>query len=256
MDNDNFMNISSVIDLLEDKSISWGHYQEDMLHTGFEGFAWINQRTHQKDYVRTHASDGHDTSVTTAGTWTKTFVEPLLTNQNFMKNTLVLITFDENHTYTTQNRVLAILLRDAVPSDLVGTTDSNFHDHYSEIATVEANWNLHTLGRWDVGANVFSLVGSQTGDKIREWEESALNTVFPNSSYPGLFNSKNTDVPLPVPNAKLQNNGRTVLPAIEATWTDWKSSYYADQVEIPDGQHPPVYPKSVLAVPYSHSRRA
>lgn len=291
MDNDNFnevpSNISSVIDLLEDKGISWGHYQEDMPYTGFEGFAWINQQTHRNDYVRKHnpaiiydsvtenpnrlaniknltmfyddlannklpqwmfitpnmTSDGHDTSVTTAGTWTRSFVEPLLNNPNFMKNTLVLITFDENHTYTTQNRVLAILLGDAVPSNLVGTTDSSFYDHYSEIATVEANWDLHTLGRWDVGANVFSLVGSQTGDKIREWKKPAFDTVFLNSSYPGLFNSKNTDVPLPVPNSKLKTNKRTVLPAIEATWDDWKSSYYGDQVEIPDGQHPPVYPK-------------
>lgn len=58
MDNDNFnqvpSNISSVIDLLEDQGISWGHYQEDLPYTGFEGFAWINQRTHQNDYVRKH----------------------------------------------------------------------------------------------------------------------------------------------------------------------------------------------------------
>lgn len=53
-----------------------------------------------------------------------------------MKNTLVIVTFDENETYTIQNRVLAILLGDAVPAELVGTTDSNFYDHYSEIATV------------------------------------------------------------------------------------------------------------------------
>ena len=159
-----------------------------------------------------------------------------------MKRTLVLITFDENHTYSTQNRVLAILLGDAVPSDLVGTTDSSFYDHYSEIATVEANWDLHTLGRWDVGANVFSLVASQTSDNIREWKKPDFDTVFLNSSYPGLFNSKDTNVPLPVPNSKLVKHGRSVLPAIGAIWSDWKSSYYADQVEIPDGQHPPVYP--------------
>ena len=58
MDNDNFnevpSNISSVIDLLEDKGISWGHYQEDMPYTGFEGFAWVNQQTHKNDYVRKH----------------------------------------------------------------------------------------------------------------------------------------------------------------------------------------------------------
>lgn len=85
-------------------------------------------------------SDGHDTSVTTAGIWLKTFLTPLLTDPNFMKNTLVLITFDENETYTIENKVFSVLLGDVVPKHLIGTTDSNFYDHYSEIATVEANW--------------------------------------------------------------------------------------------------------------------
>lgn len=59
MDNDNFnevpSNISSIIDVLEDKGVSWGHYQEDMPYTGFEGFAWVNQQTHANDYVRKHS---------------------------------------------------------------------------------------------------------------------------------------------------------------------------------------------------------
>ena len=100
-------------------------------------------------------SDGHDTSVTVAGQWLKNFLGPLLNDPHFMQNTLVLITFDENETYTIQNRVFSVLLGDSVPKNLIGTKDSSFYDHYSEIATVEANWNLHTLGRWDVGANVF-----------------------------------------------------------------------------------------------------
>ena len=59
MDNDNFnripSNISSVIDLLEDKGISWGHYQEDMPYSGFEGIAWVNQHNGANDYVRKHS---------------------------------------------------------------------------------------------------------------------------------------------------------------------------------------------------------
>jgi len=94
------------------------------------------------------SSDGHDTSVTVAGKWLNKFLAPLLTNKNFMKNTLVLITFDENETYSTQNRVFSILLGDSIPQELVGTTDSHYYNHYSEISTVEANWGLYTLGRW------------------------------------------------------------------------------------------------------------
>lgn len=60
MNNDNFnqvpSNISTVIDLLEDKGISWGHYQEDLPYSGFEGIAWVNQRNGANDYVRKHGT--------------------------------------------------------------------------------------------------------------------------------------------------------------------------------------------------------
>ena len=56
--NDNFNQIpsqvSSVIDLLDAKGISWGAYQEDMPFSGFEGFAWVNQKSGASDYVRKH----------------------------------------------------------------------------------------------------------------------------------------------------------------------------------------------------------
>lgn len=185
-------------------------------------------------------SDGHDTSVTQAGSWTASFLAPLLNNTSFMKNTLVLVTFDENHTYTLANRVMAILLGGAVPSHLVGTTDSNYYNHYSELATVEANWGLHTLGRWDVGANVFNFVASKTGDKVRSWSAitGATPTVFSNESYAGPFNSVNSTVPFPHPNIHAIMNGRTVLPSIQATWGTG-ASIYNSGVEIPDGLNPP-----------------
>jgi acid phosphatase len=47
-------NVSTVVDLLEDKGISWSIYQEDMPYTGFQGFAWVNQKTGANDYVRKH----------------------------------------------------------------------------------------------------------------------------------------------------------------------------------------------------------
>lgn len=103
----------------------------------------------------------------TQGEFCRRFLEPLLSNTYFMEGTLILITFDENHTYQRANRVFSILLGGAVPTELVGTTDSHYYNHYSELSTVEANWNLHTLGRWDVGANVFDLVAKKTGDIYR-----------------------------------------------------------------------------------------
>ena len=47
-------NVSTVVDLLEDKGISWGFYQEDQPYSGFQGFAWVNQQNGANDYVRKH----------------------------------------------------------------------------------------------------------------------------------------------------------------------------------------------------------
>lgn len=161
-----------------------------------------------------------------------------------MANTLILVTFDENHTYTSSNRVLGMLLGDAVPKKLVGTTDPQYYNHYSEISTVEANWNLHTLGRWDVGANIFSVVADQTGDTNTAWDAatSANPTHFFNTSFAGLFNSDRQVVTLPPPNTKLVRNGRKVLGRIVRTWGDeslQNQTYYQNTVQIPDGMYPP-----------------
>ncbi|KAH6678275.1 phosphoesterase family-domain-containing protein [Halenospora varia] len=94
-------------------------------------------------------SDGHDTSVTTAGKFLKTFLTPLLGNSNFMKRTVVLVTFDETETYTGANRVFSVLLGDAVPASAHGTIDNKAYDHYSQMATVENNWSLGNLGLGD-----------------------------------------------------------------------------------------------------------
>jgi acid phosphatase len=50
-------NVSSVVDLLEDKGISWSLYQEDMPYSGYQGFSWVNQKTGANDYVRKHKSN-------------------------------------------------------------------------------------------------------------------------------------------------------------------------------------------------------
>jgi len=290
MDNDNFNqvagNVSTIVDLLEDRGISWSTYQEDMPYSGFEGFSWVDAAG-KNDYVRKHdppvifnanvqtdrlakiknftmfnedlknnqlpqwmfitpnmTNDGHDSSVTIAGQFVRNFMEPLLNNTNFMQNTAVLITFDENHTYTVGNRVFSILLGDAIPKNLVGTNDAQFYDHYSEISTVEANWGLNTLGRWDVGANVFQFVADKTGDKNTDWPAltGSNPTRFLNQSFAGPFNSVVSNVSYPVPNSLLIKNGRIVRPEVTLQWglkELQQRSYYQNTVEIPDGLNPP-----------------
>ncbi|ATZ57799.1 hypothetical protein BCIN_15g03320 [Botrytis cinerea B05.10] len=273
-------NVSSVVDLLEDKGITWGLYQEDMPYTGFQGMEWRNELTGADAYVRKHnpeilfnnvvdkperlqliknetlfhqdlaantlpqwifftpnmTSDAHDSSIEVAGKYLYNLLNPLLTNPHFMNNTLVVITFDENEVYARQNRVLTILLGDVVPEELRNTTDDTYYNHYSKISTIEANWGLHTLGRFDVGANVFKFIAEKTGDKIRSWADGVLETRFFNHSYPGFLAATVGWAPQPVPNTKLVVNERTVLPAIKEYWggKDMNSKYQG-QLEIPDG---------------------
>jgi acid phosphatase len=58
MNNDDFhaipSNISTVVDLLDSKGISWGSYQEDIPYPGFQGFNYSNQQDFANDYVRKH----------------------------------------------------------------------------------------------------------------------------------------------------------------------------------------------------------
>jgi acid phosphatase len=58
MDNDDFIaipaNISTVVDLLDTKSIPWAEYQEAIPYQGFQGFNFSNQASFANDYVRKH----------------------------------------------------------------------------------------------------------------------------------------------------------------------------------------------------------
>lgn len=297
MENDDFLRaprkISTIIDLLDTKGISWGHYQEDLPYSGFEGFKYKNEKG-ANDYVRKHnpaimhdsiaqsearlsqiknlsmvdtsrsmfhrdleenklpqwlfitpnmTSDGHDTSVTVAGVWCREFLEPLLEDKNFMQNTLVLITWDENERYALRNNILGILLGDAIPDELVGTEDRHFYNHYSEIATVSANWDLPTLGRWDVGANVYQMVADKTGDQLREWtSDEQFQSMYWNWSHAGPFNKQGGTWTWPKPNLKLDRSasGRPILESVKEEFKySGAPTYYEDKIEVPDGLHPP-----------------
>jgi len=189
-------------------------------------------------------NDGHDTGVTYAGRWLRGWLGPLLANKNFMQNTLVLVTFDENESYPSKNKVWALLLGDAVPKHLVGTTDDHFYTHYSEIATVEANWGLHHLGRWDAGANVYKFVADLTGDPVDDWDgEPEFSNVYYNLSYAGPFNTNlkdNHEYPSPYLHMAEHKHHRSILPSIFETWKDSPNPhYYEDTIKVNDGLNPP-----------------
>jgi len=166
-----------------------------------------------------------------------------------LPDALYYLAFDENGSDGEQNRVDTLLLGTAVPKHLVGTQDTWFYTHYSEIATVEANWNLHTLGRYDVGANVFSFVAEKTGDVMRTLENPPLSETFLNASYPGIFNTAQQG-PMPVPNVDLVVNHRSVLPKVKEIWGSRKlqaCTTYHGRLEIPSLVNPPVLPPGCVA---------
>ncbi|PQE17171.1 acid phosphatase protein [Rutstroemia sp. NJR-2017a WRK4] len=163
-------------------------------------------------------NDGHNTSLAYAANWTRSFLTPLLQNESFMNNTLILLTYDESETYSKPNSIYSVLLGGAVPKDKQGTTDSTVYSHYSILSTLQNNWALPNLGRYDVGANVFDLVATKTGYKGNiNLDQSILNNSL---SYPGFLNSDPAKYKeIPTPNLQLTGaGGKGVAAAVQDLW--------------------------------------
>ncbi|XRM40826.1 hypothetical protein ABZX51_004134 [Aspergillus tubingensis] len=156
-------------------------FEEDMKNKVLPQWAFITPNM---------TNDAHDTNITFGSKWLRSFVEPLMNNTYFWDNTLLLLTFDETETYgvpeseiyNDRNRVFSILLGGAIPEHLIGTKDETVYTHYSTLATVEANWGLPSLGRWDCGANIFSFVADKVG--YTNWDVDPTH-LYINQSLPG-----------------------------------------------------------------------
>jgi hypothetical protein len=98
-------------------------------------------------------NDGHDTDVPFQGDWLDYFLTPLLSNPNFNgPKTIIVFTYDENGTGTINNNIFTMAIGNGVPKEFRGTTDDTFLTHYSELSTVQWNWDLQCLGRQDTNA--------------------------------------------------------------------------------------------------------
>lgn len=151
-------------------------------------------------------NDGHNTSLDFSAQWTLDFLMPLLVTPSFVNRTLILLTYDESATYERPNRVVSLLLGGAVPSELKNTVDDTVYTHYSILSTLQNNWDLPHLGRYDVGANVFDFVAKKTN--YVNHPPSNLGTVNNSLSYKGcLNNGKNMWAPIPSPNLLLTGAG-------------------------------------------------
>jgi len=136
--------------------------------------------------------DGHDTDVAYASQWLNWWLMPLLNDTNFNdERTLILLTFDENETYTINNQVYSILLGNVIPENLRGTTDSTFYTHYSTLSTVQANWDLGNLGRQDTNktvSNVFQFVAGLTNYTNVNLTGNAIPWLNTTLTVPGPLN--------------------------------------------------------------------
>ncbi|KAL2024116.1 hypothetical protein VTK56DRAFT_9896 [Thermocarpiscus australiensis] len=290
-------NVSTVVDLLESKDITWAGYFEDMPGPGYMGNASDGSSgTGAWDYVRKHnpfvsydsinmygerllnveslaafhrafsakqvpqfvfmspnmINDGHNSTLEIATEWSHKFLESLLADEAFSERTLIMLTYDESETYSEPNHIVTLLLGSAVPPALKGTHDDTFYTHYSILSTVELNWGLPNLGRYDVGANVFKFVADQSGYKRNRDPENA-KAVNNSVSYPGLLNGDPSKrLPLPVPNTKLVGaSGLPILDSIKETWSgaqDAKSPYDGSGRVCDGDKNLPIY-KSPAANP-------
>lgn len=270
MDNDDFLripsNISTVVDLLDTRGISWGEYQEGLPYAGFQGFNFSNQQNFSNDYVRKHnplilydsvvnnatrlsliknfssfdsdlaaktlpqwsfitpnmTNDGHDTTVAFTSAWARKFLTPLLNNTYFMNNTLIVLTFDEDETYVNKNTMFTILLGGAIPKSLHGTTDNTFYNHYSMLSTVELNWGLPSLGRWDCNANVLELVANKTGHTNAIVDTTNL---YFNASYPGPQSDKAFIPTYPIPDTNAKCAAGSILSSVVSTYGKSDGTY-------------------------------
>ncbi|KAL2832491.1 phosphoesterase family-domain-containing protein [Aspergillus cavernicola] len=164
-------------------------------------------------------NDGHDTDISFSGTWTWDFLISLLDNEAFTKDTIIMLTFDENDTYEIGNKIFTFLLGDAVPRHLLGSEDNTFYTHYSIIASLSANFGLPSLGRWDCGANLLSFLANKVG--YTNYEVNTSN-LYLNQSYNGPMSaneySKQTfEWPVPVTKGQC-SGGHGILDVVKRTW--------------------------------------
>ncbi|KAI0136820.1 phosphoesterase family-domain-containing protein [Xylariales sp. AK1849] len=252
-------NVSTIVDLLDSKDVSWGGYFEGNPGPGYMATGSVDADG-TWDYVRKHnhfvsfdsialdgsrlakllsfedfkrdlaagtvpqfvmmspdmKNDGHNTTLEYATKWAHEFLLPLLAEDAFAEPTVIQLTYDESENYEKPNQIVSLLLGNGVLKNQEGTEDNTFYTHYSVLATVENNWGLPNLGRYDVGANVFELVADVTGYSNKDPQDAA--SVDNSVSYAGALNNE-TQVTIPPPNLKLVGaGGQPVLDSIRYTW--------------------------------------
>ncbi|KAI8647136.1 phosphoesterase family-domain-containing protein [Parasitella parasitica] len=192
-DNSN-INRKNIVDLLEAKGISWKTYQEGYpghcnkksdigkyarKHNPFMSFTNIsknkercakivNSKQLDKDIANNNVpqfvfytpdidNDAHDTNMKFGANWLKKFLSTRIKQQAFNKNTMFVVTFDEDDGGTDDNKVLTVLFGPDFHPSSKSDKDNTRYNHYSLLKTIEDNWSLGDLGQNDKKAKVIKL---------------------------------------------------------------------------------------------------
>lgn len=188
-DNPVDLNQSNLIDLLEKSGLSWKGYMENYpghcftgatsgryvrKHNPFISYTNIAQNSARCANIQDYeafkrdatsgnlpnyailspnlSDDGHDTGATFASNWLQQNFDGLFNDEGFMKDTLVVVTFDESGK-SAGNHIYTVLLGGAVKS---GVTSNQPMNHVGLLRTVEEEFNLGDLGRLDATASSLS----------------------------------------------------------------------------------------------------
>lgn len=101
-------------------------------------------------YIPNVNNDGHDTGLSFANDWLKNSFGAILDNQTLTKNTLFVITFDEDDRLHL-NRIYAVFLGAGVKP---GASSEVPYNHYSLLRTIEEIFQLGDLGAEDAKAKI------------------------------------------------------------------------------------------------------
>jgi len=188
--NDHDIEGRNLVDLLEEKQISWKAYQENYpgncfsgsksnkyyrKHNPFISFNTIrNNATRCSKIVNSDQlwtdidndalpqfmfytpnidNSGHNTGPLGAANWASSFMHTLLPKKGIVDETLVILTFDEG-LLIGPNIVFTLLIGPGVTPD---TKDNTRYTHYSLLRTIEDIFHLGTLGRKDETAVPFKF---------------------------------------------------------------------------------------------------
>ncbi|KAJ3415188.1 hypothetical protein HDV05_005468 [Chytridiales sp. JEL 0842] len=184
------LNSTSIVDLLEEKGLSWKAYQQDYpgscftelqykgyfrKHNPLISFTSVSENPERCSkivnaseldvdarngnlpnymfYTPNNDNNSHDTTIAYASRWLKSFLEPKLVEPAY-KDTLFVVMYDESLS-DTPNSIYTVLLGKGI----LGPNQRNNtkFTHYSYLAMIEKNFGLGNLGRNDAVATPIPL---------------------------------------------------------------------------------------------------